>query len=149
MANDMIVQTTVDRRVMDVLRNFLEGNGADIRSISELARLSLETLASIAVNKFNVPETLDSTEATENLQRITYGSALLNNRRQGSKFLENLQTSAKADGVQFDEAVAMLPKTRGRTPQWTEADAERMKAVAEKALESSRIKALMEKYRTE
>ena len=132
---------------MDTLREFLESQGADIRSISELTRLSLETLAIIAVNKFGVEEQTNTSSATKNLQRLTYGKALLNNRRYGAGHLKNLQNEASEDAIQFDSGITGLPKGRGRPPKWDESDDERLRKVAKATLESPKMQKLLEDMR--
>lgn len=148
MPNDFIVQTTIDRKIMATLARFFESQGADIRSISELARLTHETLANIAATKLGIEEVTSTAEATEILQRLTYGTSLLNNRRYGAGHLKNLQNEAIEDSLQFESEVAKLPRTRGRQPSWTETDALKMRQAAERALNDPRIKKLLEEQRS-
>jgi len=149
MANDTSVQTTVDGRVMATILEFLEQQGADIRSVSELGRVSHEMLAEILVSKLGAREVTDVDEAEAMVQRITYGTSLFNNRRVGAARLKNHQNAAIEDSLQFDEATSLLPKSRGRQPNWTEADDARLRAAAKKTITSPKIQEMLEKYRKE
>lgn len=146
MANDTSVQTTVDGRVMATILEFLEQQGADIRSVSELGRLSHEMLAEILVSKLGAREVTDIDEAEKMIQRITYGTSLFNNRKVGAARLKNHQNAAMEDSLQFEEGISSLPKPRGRQPQWSAADDARLRKVAEQTIVTPKMQELLKKY---
>jgi len=143
--NAMLAQGTVDRCKMATLAIFFEQGDNRVRSISQLTRLAIETLEQLLVEKLGVERITDTAEATRLLKRLSYGKAFLESDRYASAALKNMNVDAETDTQEFEE----LPKPRGRQPNWSEADASRMREVAERALSSQKMQQLLEQYRKE
>ena len=78
--NDFKVQGTIDIRIVNTVRRFLETNGVRMRSIAELQRQAFYLLEEIAIKTGTVP-CEDTITALQEMQEITYGKAVFQNKR--------------------------------------------------------------------
>lgn len=78
--NDFKLQGTIDIRIVNTIRRFFESTGANIRSVAELQRVSMQLLEDIAV-QMGTPICEDTQEALSEMRDITYGKALFTNKR--------------------------------------------------------------------
>lgn len=89
--NDFKLQGTLDIRIVNTVRRFLEENGAKIRSLSELQRTAFEFLEGIAVRTGTIQCELRD-EAIFEMREITYGKSFF----QTPKMLRGLQREAES-----------------------------------------------------
>lgn len=126
--NDMPMQGTVDRCKAATLVQFFEREDERIKSVSELTRLTVDTLVEILVKCNLVEEITDTAAATRILSKISYGRAYLSANRYASAALRNMELDDKEEIIEFGP----IPKSRGRQGDWTERDTQRsMNIIAE------------------
>lgn len=127
--------STMDRRKLARAALYVEEQGIHLKSMSELLRLIVDIFDSW-LDKKEAPAIESTHEAHEILQHMFRASLNAGNRRK-KNLLNNFQTDEK---LTFQE---QFPKPRGRQPQWSSADADRMREAAERAANSPRMKELL------
>jgi hypothetical protein len=134
---DAVVYSTADHKKLARAAIFIQETGVHLRSISETIRIIMDTFDDW-LDKKGIPTIETTHEATAILQHM-FRASLNPGDRKKKTLLENLQKDEELD---FDP----LPKPRGRQPNWTEADAERMRLVAEKSLMTPKMQELLKQY---
>jgi hypothetical protein len=135
---DAVVYSTLERTKLARAAVYIQGAGVHLKSISELVRIIVDTFDNW-LDKSGVPPIETTHEASAILQHM-FNASLNPGDRRKKVLLENLQQDEELD---FDP----LPKPRGRQPNWTENDDKRLQNAANKALETPRIKQMLEDLR--
>lgn len=141
---DAVVQTALNRKVLArAARNFHQ-HGVHLRSMSELLR-EIVTIFDAILDQQGI-ESVDTTEEANDILKSMFKASLNPGDKYLKSFLKNLQE--ETGHVEFEEMkFSSIPQPRGRKPKWTENDDKQLKEAAAKALESSKMKAIIEKYK--
>jgi len=109
--------------------------------MSELIRIIVDVFDSW-LDKKGIPVIESTHEATAITDSMFKASLNAGNRKK-KNLLKNFQQDEE---LTFD---GPIPKPRGRQPQWSEADAERMRKVAEKSLMTPKMQELLKQHKEE
>jgi hypothetical protein len=131
---DAVVYTSVDRRVLATILIHMQAQGTFPKTMSEMIRAITETFCEWTVRCGAQP--IESLEEAARILRENFKASLNPGNRYSKNLLQKLEE-------QDERGIDSLPMPRGRKPQWSDADALRMQAAAEKALNDPRIQKLL------
>jgi len=143
---DTVVQTALNRKMVARIARNMQQHGANLRSMSELLR-EVFLIHNAILDQQGV-ETVDTTEEADAILKDMFDVKLNPGDKYLKSFLKNLQEESgrvEADEMKFNS----IPMPRGRQPKWTDADAVRMRAAAEKAVMSPKMQEMLERLRKE